>query len=248
MTVFNICRIHCRCPVRVLPFVHYFCLFLFSLAWSFAVFKLQGASGPFLFFKVWIGPRENTILWKTTFIFQCFVLDRLEIAGDTEGVKVGQAEAGTEPLTSGAARWPISLEFYLLNHTTTYRVRNLGPHSDSIHQNHQELATWSNWAIGGEGPCSGTWPRTRWSLWRSSRVPLQRQCSASRLLFSLHRGVNLMVVVGAHDISRQESSARKIDVKYYHIHPGYNSKTFQNDIMLLQVRDSGRMHTCQNVS
>uniref|UniRef100_A0AAZ3R8C3 trypsin n=1 Tax=Oncorhynchus tshawytscha TaxID=74940 RepID=A0AAZ3R8C3_ONCTS len=58
--------------------------------------------------------------------------------------------------------------------------------------------------------------------------------------------VNLMVVVGAHDISRQESSARKIDVKYYHIHPGYNSKTFQNDIMLLQVHDSGRMHTCQN--
>ncbi|XP_064858857.1 chymase-like [Oncorhynchus nerka] len=55
-----------------------------------------------------------------------------------------------------------------------------------------------------------------------------------------------MVVVGAHDISRQESSACKIDVKYYHIHPDYNSETFQNDIMLLQVHDSGRMHTCQN--
>uniref|UniRef100_A0A673XM07 Peptidase S1 domain-containing protein n=1 Tax=Salmo trutta TaxID=8032 RepID=A0A673XM07_SALTR len=35
-------------------------------------------------------------------------------------------------------------------------------------------------------------------------------------------GVNLMVVVGAHDISRQESSARRIDL-------------FQNDIMLLQL-------------
>uniref|UniRef100_A0A4W5M3Q5 trypsin n=1 Tax=Hucho hucho TaxID=62062 RepID=A0A4W5M3Q5_9TELE len=51
------------------------------------------------------------------------------------------------------------------------------------------------------------------------------------------RGVYLMVVVGAHDISRQESSARRIDVKYYHIHPGYNSKTFQNNIMLLQRSD-----------
>uniref|UniRef100_A0A8C7QFD7 trypsin n=1 Tax=Oncorhynchus mykiss TaxID=8022 RepID=A0A8C7QFD7_ONCMY len=56
--------------------------------------------------------------------------------------------------------------------------------------------------------------------------------------------VNLMVVVGAHDISRQESSARKIDVKYYHIHPGYNSKTFQNDIMLLQVHDSQILLYC----
>ena len=29
-----------------------------------------------------------------------------------------------------------------------------------------------NWAIVGEGPCSGRWPRTSWSLWKSSRVPL----------------------------------------------------------------------------
>ena len=35
-----------------------------------------------------------------------------------------------------------------------------------------ELATQPNWAIGGEGPWSGRWPRTRWSLWQSSRVPL----------------------------------------------------------------------------
>ncbi|XP_041705152.2 complement factor D-like [Coregonus clupeaformis] len=52
-------------------------------------------------------------------------------------------------------------------------------------------------------------------------------------------GVNLMVVFGAHDISRQESSAHRIDMKHYHIHPGYNSKTLQNDIMMLQVHDRG---------
>nr|XP_029488307.1 mast cell protease 1A-like isoform X2 [Oncorhynchus nerka] len=54
--------------------------------------------------------------------------------------------------------------------------------------------------------------------------------------------VNLTVVVGAHDITRQESSSYRIDVKYYHIHPGYNAKTLENDIMLLQVHDRGSMH------
>ena len=37
-----------------------------------------------------------------------------------------------------------------------------------------ELAARPNWAIGGEGPWSGRWPRTQWSLWQSSRVPLWR--------------------------------------------------------------------------
>ena len=32
-----------------------------------------------------------------------------------------------------------------------------------------ELAARPNWAIRGEGPWSGTSPRTRWSLWQSSR-------------------------------------------------------------------------------
>ena len=35
-----------------------------------------------------------------------------------------------------------------------------------------ELATWPNWAIGGERPWSERWPRTWWSLWQRSRVPL----------------------------------------------------------------------------
>ena len=37
-----------------------------------------------------------------------------------------------------------------------------------------ELAAWPNWAIGREGPLSGRWPRTQWSLWQNSRVPLWR--------------------------------------------------------------------------
>ena len=37
-----------------------------------------------------------------------------------------------------------------------------------------ELATRPYWAIGGEGPRSGRWPRTWWSLWKCSRVPLWR--------------------------------------------------------------------------
>jgi hypothetical protein len=37
-----------------------------------------------------------------------------------------------------------------------------------------ELATRPNWTIGGEWPWSGRWPRTRKSLWQSSRVPLWR--------------------------------------------------------------------------
>ncbi|XP_041695528.1 complement factor D isoform X1 [Coregonus clupeaformis] len=48
-------------------------------------------------------------------------------------------------------------------------------------------------------------------------------------------GVNLTVMVGAHDITIPRSSSYIIDVKDYHIHPGYNAKTLENDIMLLQL-------------
>ena len=37
-----------------------------------------------------------------------------------------------------------------------------------------ELAARPNSAIGRKGPWSGRWPRTRWSLWQSSRVHLWR--------------------------------------------------------------------------
>ena len=33
---------------------------------------------------------------------------------------------------------------------------------------------YQDWAIGGEGPWSGSWPRTQWSLWQSSRIHLCR--------------------------------------------------------------------------
>jgi hypothetical protein len=42
------------------------------------------------------------------------------------------------------------------------------------HQLFLELAAQPNIAMGGEGPWSGRWPRTWWSLWQSSRVPLWR--------------------------------------------------------------------------
>ena len=35
-----------------------------------------------------------------------------------------------------------------------------------------ELSARPNWIIKGEGHWSGRWPRTRWLLWQSSRVPL----------------------------------------------------------------------------
>ena len=37
-----------------------------------------------------------------------------------------------------------------------------------------ELAARPNWEIKVEGPWSGKWPRTQWSLWQSSKVPLLR--------------------------------------------------------------------------
>jgi len=44
-------------------------------------------------------------------------------------------------------------------------------------------------------------------------------------------------VVGAHDHNHGTS---RIEVKFYHIYPGYESKSLLNDIMLLQVNDSAR--------
>uniref|UniRef100_A0A671SIG2 trypsin n=1 Tax=Sinocyclocheilus anshuiensis TaxID=1608454 RepID=A0A671SIG2_9TELE len=48
-------------------------------------------------------------------------------------------------------------------------------------------------------------------------------------------GEKLTVVVGAHDYTH---GSCHMDVKFYHIHPGYESKSLLNDIMLLQVNDS----------
>ncbi|XP_073718304.1 mast cell protease 1A-like [Misgurnus anguillicaudatus] len=46
-------------------------------------------------------------------------------------------------------------------------------------------------------------------------------------------GDKLKVVVGAHDLNRKSDP---IAVKFYHIHPGYDSKELLNDIMILQLK------------
>ncbi|XP_030640762.1 granzyme B-like [Chanos chanos] len=48
--------------------------------------------------------------------------------------------------------------------------------------------------------------------------------------------VKLTVVVGIHDLSKKRPSDQKL-VKFYHIHPGYNQKPLENDIMLLQLNE-----------
>ncbi|XP_063058132.1 transmembrane protease serine 9-like [Engraulis encrasicolus] len=45
-------------------------------------------------------------------------------------------------------------------------------------------------------------------------------------------GVELTAVVGIHNIKNPKA---RVPVKFYHIHPGYNNKTLDNDIALLQL-------------
>uniref|UniRef100_A0A8C1L6E5 Si:dkey-78l4.13 n=1 Tax=Cyprinus carpio TaxID=7962 RepID=A0A8C1L6E5_CYPCA len=47
-------------------------------------------------------------------------------------------------------------------------------------------------------------------------------------------GEKLTAVVGAHDLTHD---SRHMDVKFYHIHPGYESKSLLNDIMLIQLHE-----------
>ncbi len=58
----------------------------------------------------------------------------------------------------------------------------------------------------------------------------------------LDRRENLTVVVGAHDCIH---GSHHMDVKFYHIYPGYESESLLNDIMLLQVNDSARF--CESI-
>ncbi|KAJ8278844.1 hypothetical protein COCON_G00059100 [Conger conger] len=48
-------------------------------------------------------------------------------------------------------------------------------------------------------------------------------------------GQNLTVLLGAHDISENQKSNRA-EVKFYHIHPGFEADALENDIMLLQLK------------
>ncbi|XP_064186327.1 mast cell protease 1A-like isoform X4 [Anguilla rostrata] len=51
----------------------------------------------------------------------------------------------------------------------------------------------------------------------------------------LEWGENLTVLLGAHDISEKRKSIWA-EVKFYHIHPGYDRDRQENDIMLLQLK------------
>ncbi|XP_061093810.1 tryptase-2-like [Conger conger] len=57
---------------------------------------------------------------------------------------------------------------------------------------------------------------------------------------------NLTVLLGAHDISENQKSNRA-EVKFYHIHPGFEADTLKNDIMLLQG-DSGGPLVCKGTA
>ncbi|XP_060720652.1 granzyme-like protein 1 [Tachysurus vachellii] len=48
-------------------------------------------------------------------------------------------------------------------------------------------------------------------------------------------GTKLTVVLGAHDLKKDRSTFTRTEVKLYHIHPMYDSKTLFSDIMLLQL-------------
>ncbi|XP_061096477.1 mast cell protease 1A-like [Conger conger] len=48
-------------------------------------------------------------------------------------------------------------------------------------------------------------------------------------------GQTLTVLLGAHDISESQKSNRG-EVKFYHIHPGFEADALENDIMLLQLK------------
>ncbi|KAJ8383551.1 hypothetical protein AAFF_G00219310 [Aldrovandia affinis] len=48
-------------------------------------------------------------------------------------------------------------------------------------------------------------------------------------------GESLTVLLGVHDMSRRSD---RVEVKLYHIHPGFNADTLDDDIMLLQLKNA----------
>uniref|UniRef100_K7FI85 Peptidase S1 domain-containing protein n=1 Tax=Pelodiscus sinensis TaxID=13735 RepID=K7FI85_PELSI len=53
------------------------------------------------------------------------------------------------------------------------------------------------------------------------------------------QGESITVVLGAHNVSQWEPSQQVIPVQRQIPHPQYNSKTLNNDIMILQLQDKG---------
>ncbi|XP_066503129.1 complement factor D-like [Hoplias malabaricus] len=58
-----------------------------------------------------------------------------------------------------------------------------------------------------------------------------------------YKRMRFTVVVGAHDLTNNNEGSRRIEVQYYHLHPEFNAKTLNNDIMLLKG-DSGSPLVC----
>ncbi|XP_078079020.1 granzyme K-like [Mustelus asterias] len=52
----------------------------------------------------------------------------------------------------------------------------------------------------------------------------------------------IQVVLGAHSLSRNEKSQQKLPVKEQHPHPGFNKKTPENDIMLLELASEAKIN------
>ncbi|XP_066504343.1 mast cell protease 4-like isoform X2 [Hoplias malabaricus] len=50
-----------------------------------------------------------------------------------------------------------------------------------------------------------------------------------------YKRMRFTVVVGAHDLTNNNEGSRRIEVQYYHLHPEFNAKTLNNDIMLLKL-------------
>ncbi|KAK1805938.1 hypothetical protein P4O66_012985 [Electrophorus voltai] len=50
----------------------------------------------------------------------------------------------------------------------------------------------------------------------------------------------LTVVLGAHDLSKKDPALVHMAVKFYHVHPMYNSNTLSGDIMLLQLNKKAK--------
>ncbi|KAG9266879.1 mast cell protease 4-like [Astyanax mexicanus] len=53
-------------------------------------------------------------------------------------------------------------------------------------------------------------------------------------------GEKLTVVLGAHELQKSNSALGRVAVKFYHIHPMYDSERLLNDIMLLQLNKTAK--------
>ncbi|MBN3272023.1 CFAD factor, partial [Polyodon spathula] len=56
-----------------------------------------------------------------------------------------------------------------------------------------------------------------------------------------NRNMEMTVVLGAHDISDRIERVQRVAVRFYHIYPGYDNHTLQNDIMLLQLQKEAQV-------